>query len=179
MCQLCEPYPIMFPKDNVNLVDMILGVDTIPIIIEKEHIVDCCIRGYHVYQRNVWDTNIEGKLEVCHETRAAALVADKYAMALKLDGKTIGHIPMFLSKIAYFFLKNGGTLEVEINGPRQYSRDLDQGGLELPCTYRFLTSDENMHKKVVSMVDKAMEGYHLKVENNEEKKKKKKKKKDV
>ena len=48
------------------------------------------------------------------------------------DDKTIGHIPKDMSKITYFFLKADGKFDVEITGPRQYSRDLIQGGMELP-----------------------------------------------
>ena len=41
-----------------------------------------------------------------------------------------GHIPKDLSKITFFFVKKDGKFNVKITGPRQYSRDLIQGGLE-------------------------------------------------
>ena len=66
-------------------------------------------------------------------TVPGALVQDKYAIALKQKDVIVGHIPKFLCKITYFYLKHGGDLLVEITGKRQYSGDLPQGGMELPA----------------------------------------------
>ena len=87
-----------------SLTDQILKSDVIPIVIGKELEVECCIRGHHVYESN-WDAKPGSKLKPCHEKRPSALVEDKYAMALKFDDTTVSHVPKFLSKITYFFLK--------------------------------------------------------------------------
>ena len=115
--------------------------DAIPIIIEKELEVECCVRGHHVYESN-WDAKTGSKLKPCYEKRPSALIKDKYVMALKFNDTTVGHVPKFLSKITYFFLKLGGDLMVKTTGYRQYSQDLDQGGMELPGTYVFTSMEE-------------------------------------
>ena len=50
----------------------------------------------------------------------------------------IGHIPRKLSAACSLFLRLGGTMNCEItDGHRQYSADLPQGGLEIPCKFVF------------------------------------------
>ena len=95
-----------------------------------------------------------------YETRPGALVQDKYAIALKQKDVIVGHIPKFLSKITYFYLKHGGDLLVEITGRRQYSRDLPQGGMELPALYVFKTTKLEMHLQLPSLARKAMKTYN-------------------
>ena len=67
-------------EDKMNLTDLILECDIIPILVEKELAIECCIRGYHVYQDQ--DTKIGNTLKVSHETRVAVLVEDKYGLSL-------------------------------------------------------------------------------------------------
>ena len=98
-------------------------------------------------------------------------------MALKFNDTTVGHVPKFLSKITYFFLKLGGDLVVKITGQRRYSRDLDQGGMELPGTYVFTSTDAEMHAKLEMLAKEAMEQYNNKIKENEREKKIKKKNK--
>ena len=148
------------------MTDQILKSDVIPIVIEKELKVECCVRWRHVYESNS-DAKTRSKLKSCHEKRPRALVEDKYAMALKFNDTTIGHVPKFLSKITYFFLKLGGDLVVKITGQRRYSRDLDQGGMELPGTYVFTSTDAEMHAKLEMLVKEVMEQYNKKIKEKE------------
>ena len=159
-----------------SLTDPILKSDVTPIVIKKELEGECCVRGHHVYESN-WDAKTGSKLKPCHEKRPSALVEDKYAMALKFNDTTVGHVPKFLSKITYFFLKLGGDLVVKITGQRRYSRDLDQGGMELPGTYVFTSTDAEMHAKLEMLVKEAMEQYNNKIKEKEREKKIKKKNK--
>ena len=130
-----------------SLTDHNLKSDVIPIVIENELEVECCVRGHHVYESN-WDAKTGGKLKPCHEKRPSALVEEKYAITLKFSDTTVGHVPKFLSKITYFFLKLRGDLVVKITGQSRYSRDLDQGVMELPGTYVFTSTDAEMHAKL-------------------------------
>ena len=157
-----------------SLIDQILKSDVIPIVFEKELEVECCVTGHHVYESH-WDAKTGSNLKPCHEKRPSALVEDKYAMALILNDTTVGHIPKFLSKITYFFLKLAGDLVVKITGQRRYSRDLDQGGMELPGTYVFTSTDAEMHAKPQMLVKKTMEQYNNKIKEKEREKKIKKK----
>ena len=150
-----------------SLTDQILKSDVIPIVIEKELEVECCVRRHHAYESN-WDAKTGSKLKPCHEKRPSAFVEDKHAMALKFNDTTAGDVPKFLSKITYFFLKLGGDLVVKITGQRRYSPDLNQGGMELPGTYIFTSMDAEMHAKLEMLVKEAMEQYNNKITGKED-----------
>ena len=94
-------------NNNVNhihaLFYSLLEDDEMPIVIEKEFTVECCVRGHHVYQVD-WDAKIGSELKAIYETRPGALVQDKYAMALRFNDVTVGHVPKILSEITYFYL---------------------------------------------------------------------------
>ena len=64
----------------------------------------------------------------------------------------------------------------KITGQRRYSLDLDQGGMELPGTYVFTSTDSEMHTKLEMLVKEAMEQYNNKIKENEREKKIKKNK---
>ena len=66
---------------------------------------------------------------------------------------------------------------VKITGQKWYSRDLDQGGTELPGTYVFTLTDAEMHAKLEILVKEAMEQYNNKIKEKEREKKIKKKNK--
>ena len=153
-----------------SLTDQILKSDVIPILIEKELEGQCCVRGHHVYESN-WDAKTGSKLKPCHKKRPSALVEDKYGMALKFNDTTVAHVPKFCSKITYIFLKLEGDLVVKITGQRRYSQDLDQGRMELPGTYVFISTDAEMHAKLDMLVKEAMEQYNNKTNEKEREKK--------
>ena len=116
--------------------------------------------------------NVDSRLTVCHETRPGALVEDKYAMTLKYGDVTVGHIPKFLSKIMYFYIKNGGELLVKIT---KFSRDLPQGGMEFPALYIFKSTNSEVHSKLPDLIAKALKEYNdskKDVKNMKNKKKK-------
>ena len=49
----------------------------------------------------------------------------------------VGHIPRNISTSCNLFLRKGGTISCVVTGHRQYSSDLPQGGLEVPCQMLF------------------------------------------
>ena len=128
-------------------------------MIEKEFSTECCVRGHHVYQSK-WEANVGSELTVCKETRPGALVEDKYAMALKYGDVTVGHVPKFLSKITYFYMKSGGEVSVRITGKRQHTKDLPQGGMELPAMYTFKSTNVEVHTKLPDVVSVAIKDYN-------------------
>ena len=81
-----------------SLEDLLLNINDIPIMIEKEFTVECCVRGRHVYQSK-WKAKVDSELKACHERRRCTLVEDKYAVALKHKDVTVGHVPKFQSKM--------------------------------------------------------------------------------
>ena len=119
---------------NCRFITQLVKDLEIPVSAEKEFNVRCCIRGYHIYQTQ-WNTEIGARWATAPETRPEALVEDKYVIAVINNGEAVGHIPKFLTKLTFFFLKNGGKLHITVTGPRRYSADLKQGGLELPADF--------------------------------------------
>ena len=107
----------------------------IPVILEREFSAACCIRGYHIYNWAQWTAEIESILTSEPEKRPGALVEDRYAIAIISNNLTVAHVPKFLSKLTFFFLKHGGTLTVKVTGKRRYYFDLAQGGMEIPAEF--------------------------------------------
>ena len=63
-----------------------------------------------------------------------------------------------------------------MNGPRRYSVDLIQGGLELPAEYTFQTSNEKLFTQMQAETLVKIEKFEEKREKIEDEMKKKKKK---
>ena len=58
-------------------------------------------------------------------------------MAVVKVGNVVGHVPRNLSAICAVFLYRSGSITCQVNGRKQYSRDLPQGGLEVSCMLTF------------------------------------------
>ena len=86
--------------------------------------------GYHIYNEK-W-TAVIGEILCC--ARETGNVLDRYAVGVLKDGDIVGHLPKKLSKICSLFLRRGGSISCKITGKRRHSKDLPQGGLEIPCT---------------------------------------------
>ena len=70
------------------------------------HMVESCVRGFHVYQ-DIWTpTTGEGlpcQVEDSHDT-------DPYAVAIKKRADIIGHVPRKISAAYSRFIERGGTI---------------------------------------------------------------------
>ena len=62
---------------------------------------------------------------------------DSFAIAIIENDIIVGHVPQNISVLCDFFLKKRGTISCIIAAPRQYSRDLEKGGLDVPCKLIF------------------------------------------
>ena len=71
---------------------------------------------------------------------------DVYAVAVVEGDSVVGHVPHSISAACYLFITRGGNITCEISGSRQYSADLPQGGLELPCRLIFSGSAKDISK---------------------------------
>jgi len=49
-----------------------------------------------------------------------------------------------------------GTITCEVTGGRQYSYDLAQGGMHVPCKLRFTCSDQELLKTTNRLLDLAL-----------------------
>ena len=72
---------------------------------------------------------------------------DKFAVAVSRNNTIVGHVPRKFSSFCSIFLRKGGSVMCEVTGRRQYSLDLPQGGMEIPCVYVF-NGDEGDITKV-------------------------------
>ena len=98
------------------------------------------VRGYHQY-KEIWPDLFVGEELLCE--REVGNPHDPLAVAVKKtiggEQKIVGHVPRRISPLCSVFIRRGGNIKCVVSGPRRYSSDLSQGGLELPCKYLFST----------------------------------------
>ena len=73
-------------------------------------------------------------------------------------------MPNIVSETTCFYLKHGGDLLVKSIGERQFSHDLNQGGMELSATY--ISRSTDLRSKLLILVGEVMEK-HYKASNKE------------
>ena len=115
---------------------------------DQEFIMDSCIRGHHIY-KEIWTPTIDERLECVRECNNDK---DKYAVAmLRKCGSgsgvnIVGHVPRRISAACSHFLQRNGTIEAVVSDHRRYSKDLPQGGLEVPSILIFKGEIWLLHK---------------------------------
>jgi len=108
-----------------------------------EILFESCVRGFHVYQ-DVW-TPLLGELLSC--TRELGNAHDIFAVRVTKEGVIVGHVPKKISSTCSLFISTGGVISCEVTDPhRRYSRDLAQGGLEIPCVFKFQGTQQLIDK---------------------------------
>ena len=95
--------------------------------------LESCIRGHHIY-KDVWTPVVHEELNCRREERN---ISDPYAVAIIKSGNIVGHVPRRISTACNLFIQKGGVIVCTVTGPRRYSSDLPQGGLEVPCRLSF------------------------------------------
>ena len=101
--------------------------------------------------------------EILHCSREVDNPNDDHAVTVSRRGDTVGHVPRYVSRGFSLFIHLGGNITVTVVSTKRYSRDLPQGGLEIPCQYTlegpikevrkiriFLASCESNYKLVKS-----------------------------
>ena len=105
----------------------------------EEFSVEPMICGYYQY-KSIWDNPSVGKSLICE--REVGNCYDTHTVTIKQniegDIKTVGNIPRKISSICSIFIRHCVCL---VDGSRRYSSDLPQGGLEIPCILKFVTSN--------------------------------------
>ena len=109
------------------------------------------IQGYHIY-KDIFTSTIGKTLQSYREHDNDY---DSFAVAIIENNIIIGHVSQTISVSCNLFLKKGGTILCVVTGPCQYSRDLEQGGLNVPCKLVFSGSvKEDFKRKVQSLLQK-------------------------
>jgi len=116
------------------------------------------VRGYHEYQ-HIWNVPVDGRELQCArepgnpmDTSAVAIL-DCVGGSAGIINVTVGHVPCLISMVCSIFIRRGGAIVCIVTGPRQYSSDLPQGGLEVPCRYIFRTKDSALGEKARKVLD--------------------------
>lgn len=115
--------------------------------------VESMVRGYHVYS-SIWEAEIDEILPCLRETN---YLKDPFAVSVvKSSVGIVGHIPRLISSACSLFIRRGGSITCQVIGTRCYSRDLPQGGVEIPCTYTFtgdFTDTKRLEKFILEALD--------------------------
>ena len=126
--------------------------------------VNSVIRGYHEY-KTVWESPADGEVLRCE--REVGNSHDTYAVAVKklIDGHyvVVGHVPRKISSICSIFIRRGGTIHGTVNGHRQYSADLPQGGMEIPCVLTFTATCSSEAEKTKKLIQSSLSTESVKV----------------
>ena len=119
--------------------------------------IETVVRGYHIY-KEVWNAAMDGTELPCK--REIGNAHDPFAIAIKkvtpTGNVTVGHTPRVISSVCSVFIRRGGTIVCVVNRARQYSSDLPQGGLEVPCILTFRASSEKEGKKAKKLIESAL-----------------------
>ena len=107
----------------------------------EEYELESAVRSFHVY-KPTWTPVIGEELTAEREPGNSE---DRFAVALKKGGATVGHVPREISKLCWLFVHHGTiTAEVTVTGQRR--SPILQGGLEIPCVLRFNGSTKNINR---------------------------------
>ena len=86
-----------------------------------EHTIESVVRGFHVY-KDAW-------VPVLHTVAVIKTTSS--------DEVTVGHVPQSISRMCWYFIQHDREITCKVTGRRRRS-DLPQGGLEVPCKYKFM-----------------------------------------
>jgi len=104
--------------------------------------VESVVRGYHIY-KDIWSAAVGTTLPCRQESFNPH---DSYTVALIKDDVVVGHVPRNISVACSAFLRRGGVITCTVTGVRQYSNDLPQEGLEVPCHLKFSACSKEISK---------------------------------
>ena len=121
----------------------------------SDRCINSVVRGHHIY-KDIW-TPVIGEELTCR--REVGNIHDLHAVATIRGSDVVGHVPRTISLPCNVFIRKGGTIRCIITGHRQYSLDLDRGGLDVPYKLKFEGSknsiDQLLEKLRNAPVDKA------------------------
>jgi len=93
---------------------------------------------------------VKEKLVTPQDPCAVAVMENHVAVS---PSAIVGHVPRLISTVCYIFIRRGGSLTCIVMGARQYSEDLPQRGLEIPCKYVFKTVESTEREKARALIE--------------------------
>ena len=109
--------------------------------------INSVVRGHHIY-KDIWTPEIGEEL-TCR--REVGNIHDLHAVAVLRGSDVVGHVPRTISTPCNVFIRKGGVISCIISGHRQYSVDLEQGDLDVPCKLQF-EGNENLISQLSKML---------------------------
>ena len=108
------------------------------LIKQKQYDLDSFVRGYHAYI-DIWKPKV-GDENFCLKSENENQL-DKFAVAIVLEERIVGHVPKNLSKKFHQFMKIPKcTIRCKVTGKRV---NCGAGyGLEIPVQYRFIGAEK-------------------------------------
>ena len=92
------------------------------LVIVKTFEIQSCVGVFHAFQYS-WQPKLGKVLNARNKDELFSLVHDRYAVPCKdKNGKIVRHVPKYVPKPIYFFIKYGGRVKVKVNGKKQYSK---------------------------------------------------------
>ena len=122
------------------------------VAIMSSFLVESVVRGYHVY-KDIWDA-VVGQEFPCKPEDGNRV--DPFAVAVVRGDTVIGHVQRKISSICSLYLRRDGSIVCCVTGSRQFSADLAQGGLEIPCVLTF-QGDAKHTAKAKKLVESAVQ----------------------
>lgn len=79
------------------------------------------VRGHHIY-KVIWTPEVGEILQLRTEDNNEH---DEYAVAVVKESHVIGHVPRSMSRVCWFFLKQGDRMSCQITGHRKLGIGLE------------------------------------------------------
>ena len=92
-----------------------------------------------------------GEELVCR--REVGNIYDLHAVAILRGGNVVGHVPCTISTPCNVFIRKGGVITCIISGHRQYSLELEQGSLDMPCKLQFQVDNQTTIDKLTILTN--------------------------
>ena len=103
-----------------------------------------------------WTPMLDETLSYCREL---ANMHDPFAIKVMKADAIVGHLLKKISSTCSLFIMKGGVISCKVTDPnRKYSRDLAQGGLEIPCVITLRGTKELVDKvkKLLAVSNKSI-----------------------
>ena len=99
------------------------------------------VRGYHIYH-SIWPYPFVREVS-CEQEAGNSHDPQAVTMTKLIDGnvEVVGHVPQTISSICSLFIRRGRSITCKVTRSREYSSDLEQGGIQLPCKLTFCIAD--------------------------------------
>ena len=104
--------------------------------------------------KEIWNAELDEEL-TCE--REVGNRNNTFAVAMQKDSVTVGHVPQVIFPICSIFLRRSGNINCRVTGNRQYSSDLPQGRLELPCILTFSIQDQRESGKTETLINDSLQ----------------------